>query len=110
MRVGRKGTLDHLTHLWQLQNNALAAQKLPGKVDRYKEYMINKNLVEKVRTAAHQGKRKRSRMNTQTGSAQNLRQKEAPVDATTPTSTRQMGAQSTSSLTTVVPAPATRQV
>ncbi len=105
MRVGGKGTLDHLSQLWQLQNSGLAAEKLPGKVDRYKEHMISKDAVEKARTATHQGKRKRSRMNTQAGSAQNLRQGKAPADAATPnpTSTRQMGVQSTSSLTTAVP-------
>ncbi|HME44489.1 MAG TPA: hypothetical protein VKF36_15470 [Syntrophorhabdales bacterium] len=105
MRVGGKGTLDHLSQLWQLQNSGLAAEKLLGKVDRYKEYMISKDAVEKARTATHQGKRKRSRTNTQAGSAQNLRQGKARADAATPnpTSTRQTGVQSTSPVTTAVP-------
>ena len=105
MRVGGKGTLDQLTQLWQLQNSGLASEKLLGTIDRYKEYMINKDAVEKAQPATHQGKRKRSRMNTQAGSAQNLRQKKAPTEAAapTPTSTRQVGAQSTSSLTGAVP-------
>jgi hypothetical protein len=105
MRVGGKGTLDHLSQLWQLQNSGLAAEKLPGKVDRYKEYMISKDAVEKARTAPHQGKRKRSRMNTQAGSAQNLRQEKALADAATPspTLTRQMSVQSISSVTNTVP-------
>lgn len=105
MRVGGKGTLDHLSQLWQLQNSGLAAAKLPGKVDRYKEYMISKDAVEKARTATHQGKRKRSRMNRQAGSAQNLKQGKALANAPTPnpTSTRQTGARNISSLTTAVP-------
>ena len=106
MRVGGKGTLDHLSQLWQLQNSGLAAEKLLGKVDRYKEYMINKDAVEEARTAMHQGKRKRSRMNTQAGSKaslRKLRQGKALTERATPTSTQQMGAQSTSSLTSAVP-------
>lgn len=106
MRVGGKGTLEHLSYLWQLQNNGLAAQKQPGTVNRYKEYMINENAVEKVPTAAHQGRRKRSRTNTKAGlkaSLQNLRQGKAPADVATPTSTGQRGAPSTSSVTSAVP-------
>ena len=105
MRVGGKGTLDHLSQLWQLQNSGLAAEKPPGKVDRYKEHMISKDTVEKARAATHQEKRKRSRMNTQAGSAQNLRQRKALADAPAPnpTSTRQTSARNISSVTSAVP-------
>jgi len=102
MRVGGKGTLDHLSQLWQLQNSGLAAEKLPGTVDRYKEYMINKDAVEKTRTAMQRGKRKRSRVNTQAG-LRNLSQKKALTEAAPPSSTQQMSVGSTSSLTTTVP-------
>jgi hypothetical protein len=105
MRVGGEGTLDHLSQLWQLQNSGLAAEKVPGNVDRYKEYMTSKDAVEKTRTATHQGKRKRSRTDSQAGSAQNLGQRKVHGDAANPNpiSNRQMRAQTISSSTTAVP-------
>lgn len=108
MKVAGKGNLDHLLQLWQVRNCNLPAGQMPGKVDRYKEFAMSKDQFETARTAVHQEKRKRTRMNAQartTSSLHNRKREKARTGALTDGSmpVRQAGTQNTASFTSAVP-------
>ena len=108
MRVAGKGNLDHLSQLWQVRNGNLAAGQTPGKVDRYKEFAMSKDELSTVRTAVHQEKRKRTRMNARartTSSLHNHKMEKARTGAVTDGSMshRQAGTQNTATSASAVP-------
>jgi hypothetical protein len=71
MKVGGRANIDHLLRLWQLQNNALAAQQ-SSKVDKYKQVVMSKEELEKVWNTCEREKRRRSKRNRQNGATGSL--------------------------------------